>query len=131
MDINEMALDVYNATIDSTKRFDCEKKYGTGLRSKWYKLNELCMSLKPYYRVAKSNRKDIVTTLDKIYGSNLPMNVDFFQKVNSSVDDETQTMISSEPVSVQATKNCEEEPSGSSTIYDKDWLFLLRAVVNM
>lgn len=124
-----MALDVYNATIDKTKQFDCEKKYGTGLRSEWYKLNELCMGLKPYYRMAKSNRKDIVTTLDKIYGSNLPMNMDFFQKVEGSVDDETQTMASSEPTPVEATKSCEAEPSGDSTVYDKDWLFLLHAAI--
>ena len=92
VDINEMALDVYNATIDQSKRRSCEKEYGSGLKSSWYKLNELCMDLKPYFRMKQSNRKGIVTTLGKIYGSNLPMNVDFFQNIDASINDETASM---------------------------------------
>lgn len=123
VDINEMASDVYNATIDQSKRRSCEKEYGSGLKSSWYKLNELCMDLKPYFRMKQSNRKGIVTTLGKIYGSNLPMNVDFFQNIDASINDETASMSLSEQAPVAATKTCEEEATSGSTVYDKDWLY--------
>ena len=46
------------------------------------------------------------------------------------MDDETQTMVSSEPTPVEATKSCEAEPSGDSTVYDKDWLLLSHTIIH-
>ena len=111
VDINEIALVVYNATLNPDQRKAAELMCGSQLKEKWYKLNEYCMALKKYFRVARSSRRDVVTTLDKIYGSDLPIELDF-------ADSETQSISPTEE-----TEPCEEAAAAQDNgIYDSDWL---------
>ena len=111
IDINEMALVVYNATLNPDQRKAAERMFGSQLKEKWYKLNEYCMDLKKYFRVAKSTRRDVVTTLDQIYGSDLPIELDF-------ADSETQSISP-----IEETEPCEETSiTQDDGIYDSDWL---------
>ncbi|KNB44810.1 activating signal cointegrator 1 complex subunit 3 [Blastocystis sp. subtype 4] len=112
ININEMALVVYNATLNPDQRKEAEMMFGSQLKEKWYKLNEYCMDLKKYFRVAKSTRRDVVTTLDQIYGSDLPIELDF-------ADSETQSISP-----IEETEPCEETPiTQDDGIYDSDWLY--------
>lgn len=115
IDINEMALVVYNATVNPEQRKAAEKMFGSQLKEKWYKLNEYCMDLKKYFHVAKSTRRDVITTLDQIYAHDIPIELDF---ADTSADSETQSM-----TPLQATEACEEASAiHDSGIYDSDWL---------
>ena len=42
ININEMALVVYNATLNPDQRKEAEMMFGSQLKEKWYKLNEYC-----------------------------------------------------------------------------------------
>ena len=115
-DINEVALIVYNATLNPDQRKSAEMIVGSKLRDQWYKLNEYCIDLKKYFKVAKSARKDVITTLDTIFGHDLPIVLDF----SSSVESETESI-----TPVQGTELCdisETSIPADNTIYDADWL---------
>ena len=119
IDINEMAYAVYNATINPKQRKDVEKSYGKALSQQWHKLNELCMDLKKYYKMKKSSRKEILTTLDKFYGYDIPMHLDFLDIV-----DEDKSTNQKEEETGQATQSCETpQVSSNTTTYDMDWLY--------
>ena len=113
IDINEMAYAVYNATINPKQRKEVEQSYGRGLQQSWNQLNELCLELKKYYRMKKSSRKEILTTLDKFYGYDLPMSLDFLDFTEGDLVDD-------EPEPIQATQSC--EVTGDDKTYDIDWL---------
>lgn len=116
IDINEMAYAVYNATINPKQRKDVEQTYGKGLQQCWNQLNELCIELKKYYKVQKSNRKEILTTLEKFYGYELPMSLDFLDFTEADLMQEDEP-----PTSGPATQSC-DTPSNETTTYDLDWL---------
>ena len=115
-DINEIALIVYNATLNPNQRKSAEMIVGPKLHDQWYKLNEYCIDLKKYFKVAKSARKDVTTTLDDVFGYDLPIVLDF----SSSIESETESISS-----MQCTENCdvpETTVSADNIIYDVDWL---------
>ena len=122
IDINEMAFAVYNATIDKSKRQEVEKSFGKGLKQCWNQLNEMCIELRKYYKVKKSNRKEILTTLDKFFAYELPLSIDFLDFVDSK-QDKPREESSAGTATGTATVSCEENP-GNSTVYDIQWLYV-------
>ena len=127
-----MALCVYEASLDPKLRPEIEKLYGSGLSKLWNKFHELSLELRKYYKPLKSTRKEIVTTLDKIYGVDIPMNLNIFQTVSTpnndgsskNKEDESNSMNEPNP-SCEATASCEpENQEHDTTVYDTDWLFV-------
>ena len=128
-----MALCVYEASLDPKLRPEIEKLYGSGLSKFWNKFHELSLDLRKYYKPLKSTRKEIVTTLDKIYGVDIPMNLNIFQTAtattsssnnegNKKDEDQSLNVLNS---SCEATASCEPENQGNdATVYDSDWLFV-------
>ena len=117
-DINEVALIVYNATLNQDQRAAAEMIVGSKLHNQWYKLNEYCMDLKKYFKVAKSARKDVITTLDDVFGHDLPIMLDF----SSSIESETESISP-----MQGTEPCDVSETSipdNNTIYDADWLYV-------
>lgn len=134
LDVNEMALCVYEASLDPKLRPEIEKLYGSGLSKFWNKFHELSLDLRKYYKPLKSTRKEIVTTLDKIYGVDIPMNLNIFQTATATTssstnnegnkEDEDNSLNVPNP-SCEATASCEPENQGNdATVYDSDWLFV-------
>ena len=130
LNVNEMAYAVYNAAVKPSLRKDVEKLYGSTLSQAWYKFNELSMELKKYYKPISSTRKEIVTTLDKIYGYDIPMKLNFFETKSEKGQDESASKKDydkEESISPSgpATQSCDAEKSGSDpTVYDSDWLYV-------
>lgn len=136
-----MALCVYEASLDPKLRPETEKLYGSGLSKLWNQLHELSMELRKYYKPLRSTRKDIVTTLDKIYAIDLPINLSIFQTVSdtapsssgsSSSNDkpEEDSAASTANPPCEATASCEAENNGNdATIYDADWLLAWLAIL--
>ena len=131
LNVNEMAYAVYNAAVKPSLRKDVEKLYGSTLSQSWYKFNELGMELKKYYKPISSTRKEIVTTLDKIYGYDIPMKLNFFESGPEREQDETASKKDYEKEesinpSGPAIQSCDAEKSGNdTTVYDSDWLYVL------
>lgn len=119
ININEMAYTIYQATINPKQRVEVEQLYGKKLHQYWNKLNELCMDLKQYYKMKSSNRKAILTTLERFYGYEIPMSLDFLNNTEESAEPEPEPK--SEPERECEPQMCTDEQSGN-TVYDMDWL---------
>ena len=118
VDVNEVALVVYNAMVNKEQRRSAEKMISPKLRDLWYKLNDYCIDLKKYFRVVQSSRRDVITLLDNVYGHDLPITLDFAP--SSSLESETDSI---QPI--QGTETCESSEvvhNEDNTIYDRDWL---------
>ena len=118
VDVNEVALVVYNAMVNKEQRRSAEKMISPKLRDLWYKLNDYCIDLKKYFRVVQSSRRDVITLLDNVYGHDLPIALDFAP--SSSLESETGSI---QPI--QGTETCESSEvvhNEDNTIYDRDWL---------
>lgn len=112
-----MALVVYNAALKPELRKEAEKSFGSKLQDKWYKLAEYGTDLKKYYRPARSSRSDVVTTLDKAYGSDVAISLDF----SASIPEEPEV----EEVDVAETEEpdpCDDPHREDDCVYDSDWL---------
>ena len=110
-----MAYCVFSATANPNERKEVEETYGSGLQTYWYKLNEICMELRKYYKPVGSSRKEIVTTLNHVYASDINLNFDFL-----SLPTETETLSMQE--SCSPSMECEETVPADSSDYDMDWL---------
>ena len=112
-----MALAVYNAALKPALRKEAEKTFGAKLQDKWYKITEYATDLKQYYRAARSSRSDVVTTLDKAYGSDVAISLDF----SASIPEEPEV----EEVDVAETEDmeaCDDPHEEDGCVYDSDWL---------
>lgn len=131
-----MALYVFEASLDPKLRPETENLYGSGLSKCWNKFHELSLELRKYYKPLRSIRKDIVTTLDKIYGIDIPINLNIFETIsdaNSETREKKQDEndLSNTPnLSCEATLSCEAENEGNdTTVFDADWLFVLYLIL--
>lgn len=115
--INDMAYAVYNAAINPALRKEVVDTYGKEIQSSWNQINELCLDLKKYYKMKKSNRREILTTLDSFYGYELPIDLSFLDFTENPISDD-------EPISGSATTSCTQcDLQQDSTVYDMDWLY--------